>query len=157
MLYKDYSALTKSSFLQHANSYSVGPLLYDIAYWYYKCTGRIEVSFATHKNTPYLNTLRPRQNGRHFADDTFKHIFLNQNVRNLINISLKCVPKGRIHNITSLVQIIAWHRPGDKPLSEPMMVRLPPHICVTRPQWVNSLRPSDAYICVCRLHHLWIR
>ena len=23
-----------------------------------------------------VNTLRPRQNGRHFADDTFKHIFL---------------------------------------------------------------------------------
>ena len=32
---------------------------------------------------------------------------------------------------------MAWRRPGDKPLSEPMMVRLPTHICVTRPQWVN--------------------
>ena len=75
-----------------------------------------------------LNTLRPRQNGRHFADDTFKRIFLNQNVRNSIDISLKFVPKGRIHNITSLVQIMAWRRPGDKPLSKPMMVRLPMHI-----------------------------
>ena len=36
-----------------------------------------------------LNTLRPRQNGRHFADDTFKHIFLNENVRISIKISLK--------------------------------------------------------------------
>ena len=27
-----------------------------------------------------------------------------------------------------------WRRPGDKPLSEPMMVRLTTHICVTRPQ-----------------------
>ena len=33
---------------------------------------------------------------------------------------------------------MAWRRPGDKPLSEPMMVRLPTHICVTWPQWVNS-------------------
>ena len=33
---------------------------------------------------------------------------------------------------------MAWRRPGDKPLSEPMMVRLPTHICVTRPQWVNK-------------------
>ena len=33
---------------------------------------------------------------------------------------------------------MAWRRPGDKPLSEPMMVRLPTHICVTRPQWVNN-------------------
>ena len=41
-------------------------------------------------------------------------------------------------------QMMAWHRSGDKPLSEPMMVSLLMHICVTRPQWVNSLRPSDA-------------
>ena len=34
---------------------------------------------------------------------------------------------------------MAWRRPGDKPLSEPMMVSLPTHICVTRPQWVNNL------------------
>ena len=33
---------------------------------------------------------------------------------------------------------MAWRRPGDKPLSEPIMVRLPTHICVTRPQWLNS-------------------
>ena len=40
-------------------------------------------------------------------------------------------------NIPSLVQIMAWCRPGDRPLSEPMMVSLLPHICVTRPQWVK--------------------
>ena len=84
-----------------------------------------------------LNTLRPRQNGRHFADDTFKHIFLNENVRISLKISLKFVPKGPINNIPALVQIVAWRRPGDKPLSEPMMVRLPTHICVSRPQWVE--------------------
>ena len=28
----------------------------------------------------HFNTLRPRQNGRHFADDTFKSIFMNENV-----------------------------------------------------------------------------
>ena len=39
-----------------------------------------------------INTLRPRQNGRRFADDTFKRIFLNENVRILIKISLKFVP-----------------------------------------------------------------
>ena len=33
---------------------------------------------------------------------------------------------------------MAWRRPGDKPLSEPMMVSLPTHICVTWPQWVNT-------------------
>ena len=40
----------------------------------------------------------------------------------LINISLKFVPKGQINNIPELVQIMAWHQPDDKPLSEPMML-----------------------------------
>ena len=81
------------------------------------------------------NTLRPRQNGRHFPDDIFKWIFLNENVWISINISLKFVPRGPINNIPTLVQVMAWRRPGDKPLSEPMMVRLPTHICITPPQW----------------------
>ena len=85
-----------------------------------------------------LNTLRPRQNGRHSPDDIFKSIFMNENIWILIAISLKFVPKGPINNIPALVQIMAWRRPGDKPLSEPMMVSLLTHICVTRPQWVKS-------------------
>ena len=46
---------------------------------------------------------------------------------------------GSINNIPTLVQIMAWRRPGDKPLSEPMMVTLSTHICITRPQWVKSI------------------
>ena len=88
-------------------------------------------------NSHGLNTLRPRQDGRHFPDDIFKWIFLNENAWISINISLKFVPRGPINNIPTLVQVMAWRRPGDKPLSEPMMVRLPTHICVTRPQWVK--------------------
>ena len=76
----------------------------------------------------HFNTSRPRQNGRRFADDTFKRIFLNENVRISIKISLKFVPKGPINNNPALVQIMAWRLPGDKPLSEPMMVRLLTHI-----------------------------
>ena len=93
-------------------------------------------------------TLRPRQNGRHFADDTFKRFFQNENVWISIKISLKFVPNAPINNIPSLVQIMAWRRPGDKPLSEPMMVSLPTHICVTRPQWVyintDGIHESDS-------------
>ena len=87
------------------------------------------------------NSLRPRQNGRHFPDDILKCIFLNENIWISLTISLKCVRKVRINNIPSLVQIMAWRRPGDKLLSEPMMVSLLTHICVTRPQWVNFLWP----------------
>ena len=82
------------------------------------------------------NTLRPKQNGRCFADNTFKCIFLNETVRISIKISLKFVPKGPINNNPALVQIMAWRRSGDKPLSEPMMVSLLIHICITRPQLV---------------------
>ena len=52
-------------------------------------------------------------------------------------ISLKFVPKGPINYISALVQTMAWHRPGDTPLSEPMMVILLTHIWVFRPQWVK--------------------
>ena len=85
-----------------------------------------------------FNTLRQRQNGRHFPNDNFKWIFLNENVWISINISLKFVPWGPINNIPTLVQIMAWRWPDDKPLSKPMMVRLLTHICVTEPQWVNA-------------------
>ena len=85
-----------------------------------------------------LNTLRPRQNGRCFADDTFKRIFLNENAKIWLKISLKFVPKVRIDNIPALVQMMAWRRPGDNPSSEPMMVSLLMHICVTLPHWVNG-------------------
>ena len=60
-------------------------------------------------------------------------------------------------------QIMAWRRPGDKPLSEAMKVSLLTHICVARPQWFNdyndiwcngpAIRPSDHIICTpYRLH-----
>ena len=88
------------------------------------------------------NTLRPRQDGRHFPDDIFKRIFLNENIRISIQISLKFVSNGIINNIPALVHIMAWRRTGDKPLFEPMIVSLPTHICVTRPQWVNASAPN---------------
>ena len=81
-----------------------------------------------------INTLGPRQDGRHFPDN----ISLNENVWISIKISSNFVPWGPIHNIPALVQIMAWRQPGDKPLSEPMMVSLLTHICITRPQWVNN-------------------
>ena len=50
-----------------------------------------------------VNSLRPRGNRRHFADDIFKCIFLDENVLISIKISLKFVPKDRINNIPALV------------------------------------------------------
>ena len=39
-----------------------------------------------------------------------------------MKISLKFVPKGPVNNIPALGQIMAWGKPGDKPLSELKMV-----------------------------------
>ena len=91
-----------------------------------------------HRAMPRVNLLRPRQNGRHFSEDICKCIFLNGNVWISIEISLKFISKGQINNIPALVQIMAWRRPGDKPLSEPMMIILLTHICVARPHKINS-------------------
>ena len=45
---------------------------------------------------------------------------------------------GPINNISAMVQIMAWRRSGAKPFSGPMVVSLPTHMCVARPQLVNE-------------------
>ena len=70
-----------------------------------------------------LNSSPPGNMAAIIADDIFKCIFLNENVRISIKISLKFVPKRPINNVPVLVQIKAWRRPGDKPLSEPMLTQ----------------------------------
>ena len=89
-----------------------------------------------------VNILRPKQDGRYFVDDVLKCIFLNENVWISFKMSLNCVPNGPINNITVLIQLMAWRRPGDKPLFELMLVFIPTHKCVTRLQWVNNLAKS---------------
>ena len=68
----------------------------------------------------FFNTLRLRQND------------FNENVWISIKISLKFVPNGPINNIPALVQIMVWHRIGNKPLSEPKVTQF-----------------HDAYIYIC--------
>ena len=49
----------------------------------------------------------------------------------------RVVPKGLINNIPALVQVMVWHRLDDKPLSEPMMVRLQMHTCMSHSASMN--------------------
>ena len=79
------------------------------------------------------------------TDDIFKCIFLNENAWILIDIPLMFVPKGQINNIPALVWIMAWRRPGDKPLSEQMMFTLLMHLCVTQPQYVKCTKKRELY------------
>ena len=79
-----------------------------------------------------------KKNGRHFTDNIFKCISLNENIWTSRKILPKFVHKVPISNIPALVRVKAWHWAGDTPLSEPMMVDLLIHICVTWPKWVNK-------------------
>ena len=76
-----------------------------------------------HHNGPLINSYPAGQNGRNFADGIFKCIFLYENARISIRISLKFVPKGPIDNKSALVQVMTWRRTGDKPLSEQMLTQ----------------------------------
>ena len=57
------------------------------------------------------------------ADDTFKCIFLSENDRIPIQMSLKFVARIPVDNKPVLVQVMAWCRTGDKLLPEPMMTQ----------------------------------
>ena len=63
----------------------------------------------------------------------------------------KFVPKGPNNNIPALVQIMAWRRPGDKPLSEPMIFSFLTHICITRLQRVKT--DHVMHSCINKLLH----
>ena len=66
---------------------------------------KVTVSSGLMKYISTVNTLRPRQDGRYFADDVLKCIFLNEHVWIRLKIPLKFVPRGPINNIPALVQI----------------------------------------------------
>ena len=88
-------------------------------------------------NISYITAVTGTEHKSKLTHWGWDSIFFNENVWISIEILLKFVLKGPINNIPALVPIMAWRRPGDKPLSEPMMVSLPTHICVPQHQWVK--------------------
>ena len=64
------------------------------------------------------------------------------NVFSWMNMYKFCLSFHWSFFIPALVQIMAWCRPGNKPLSEPMMLSLLMHICITRPQCVKDRVPG---------------
>ena len=77
-----------------------------------------------------LITLRLKANGWHFADDIFEYIFLQEKFLHFEKNKLKFVSKRLIDNRSALVQVMAWHQTGAKPLPEPMLTQF-----------------NDAYLC----------
>ena len=65
----------------------------------------------------YLNQSPPGQNGHHFPNDIFKDISWMK------FLYLESILKIPINNILTLLQIMAWRRSDDKPVSEPMLTQ----------------------------------
>ena len=66
----------------------------------------------------HFQHIEAKQNGRHFADDIFKRIFLNENFPNSNKINfVEICSLWSIENNPALVRIMAW------PLSEPLMAQ----------------------------------
>ena len=104
----------------------------------------VELFYEGTENKSLINSLRPSDAITAFSQTTFSSAFSWMKILEfwLIfhwNLFLR-VPLTRFTdtNIPALVQVMAWRHPGDKPLSEPMLISLPTHICVTQPQWVKS-------------------
>ena len=76
---------------------------------------------AAHNMTLIFNSSPPGQDGRHFADDTFRCIFVKEKFCILVKIWLKFVPQDLIDKNPALVQIMACHIFSTKPLSKPVL------------------------------------
>ena len=102
-----------------------------------------------------LTHLPPGQNSRHFRRRHFKCIFLYKNDRIPIWISMKFVPRCPIDNITAFVQLMAWRRPGDKPITEPMLTHFIDAYMGHSGRWVKNHAHSFAMFCVGFFHWHW--
>ena len=84
-----------------------------------------------------INTTRLRQIGLHFVD-----VFKGISWKKMCAFQLRFHWRVHLTKVQhSWVQILAWRRPGDKPLYESMMVSL--LTCVPRPQWIYCMRTKD--------------
>ena len=98
-----------------------------------------------------INSLRLRQNGCHFEDNIFQFILIIIMLSIQIQISLKFVPKGYINNKVALAVLMAKHWTGDKPSSEPMMVKFADAYCgrvesrYGPSQWETSLLCNNVF------------
>ena len=123
--------------LQLRNTWSI-----VLIWWKLMCTGNFEWLPGPLRPPLAVWGLTPwgRDKMAVISQTTLMNAFsFNESVWISTEISPNFVPKCSIYNIPALVQIMARHRPGDKPLSEPMIFCSLAHICVTRPQWVNEL------------------
>ena len=94
-----------------------------------------------------VNTLRAEQNGDHFAANIFKCIFLCLEWKFEYLDLIYNEACSSINNISSLVQVMAWHQTGAKPLPESMKTKVPDAIWHRWPQLLTGLYVKILEIC----------
>ena len=92
-----------------------------------------------------ITTMVPDQNGRHFADDIFESILLNEHLSIQIKFQLEFASNGSFDDKSALVQAMAWHRTGDKPLSKFMITQSPGAYMYMRDQATVSLTTDSCH------------
>ena len=97
----------------------------------YRCGELIRQQFSRLTHPPWTN-------GRHYADDVFKSMFLNESAWILAQISLNVVPMGLIHSRWALVQEMAWRRTGASHYLNRCVSSFLTHICGTSGRCVKG-------------------
>ena len=103
-----------------------------------------------HQMWTMFNSTSPEQNGRLFADDTFRCISLKENFWIFIRTSLIFISTGPTRNESALVRVTAWRQTGEKPLSEPNQCwpSSQTHtVHASRRRWVGY--EYNVYVCHC--------
>ena len=110
----------------------------------------VKLSKALHFISRCLNSLAPGGFENIFQNVFFKLISWIDTLSNSCETALRSMPQNPSDDKSTLVQVMAWCRQAASHyLSQCCPKSLSPY-GVTRPQWVNSLRPSDD-ICVSKL------
>ena len=96
-----------------------------------------------------------------FTGDIFRWKFVKENVLIQVKISLKFVPRDPIDNKSSLVQVMAWRRIGDKPLHEPMTTQFNDTYIDELTQYIlqygcNLLRIDQMIRQICHFFPVWL-
>ena len=84
-------------------------------YFYHKAKGpRIIDSFV------WILTHRPQEEHTWISQMSFWKYFFQ---RNIFNFYSRYADKNSINNVSALIQVMAWHQIGAKPLPEPMLTK----------------------------------
>ena len=125
------------------------PTEFPCTWWYeIPCLGRRIFQFVVSHPWPcsLINSLAPGGFENIFQNVFFKLISWIDTLSNSCETALRSMPQNPSDDKSTLVQVMAWCRQAASHyLSQCCPRSLSPY-GVTRPQWVNSLRPSNAYM-----------